>query len=86
MACRHRAPPHHPIEGLSVERDRARGGLQTGRGRTEKLAPSRRSRPVAKLVLGVTFAERDQGHRQADRPSAHNRRRLTGPAVTKIWR
>ena len=40
---RHRAPPHHPIEGLSVERDRARDGLQTGRGRTEKLAPSRRS-------------------------------------------
>jgi hypothetical protein len=41
---------------------------------------------LPKLVLGVTFAERDQGHRQADRPSAHNRRRLTGPAVTKIWR
>jgi transposase-like protein len=29
---------------------------------------------------------RDRGHRQADRPLAHNRRRLTGTAVTKIWR
>jgi len=27
-----------------------------------------------------------RGHRQTDRPSAHNRRRLTGQAVTKIWR
>jgi hypothetical protein len=34
--------------------------------------------------LGIR--RRDRGHRQADRPSAQNRRRLTGPAVTKIWR
>src|SRR5207302_10753539 len=40
-ALRHRGPPHDPIEGLSVEQDRARDGLQTARGRTEKLAPSR---------------------------------------------
>src|SRR6202045_1698784 len=40
---RHRAPPHHPIEGLPVERHRARDGLQTGRRRPEMLAPSRRS-------------------------------------------
>ena len=45
---RHRAPPHDPIEGLPVEQDRARDGLQTGRGRAEKLAPSRRPQPVAK--------------------------------------
>jgi hypothetical protein len=66
---RHCAPPHHPIEGLSVERDRACDGLQTGRGRTEKLAASRRSQPVAKT-----------------RSRCDIRRRLTGPAVTKIWR
>ena len=83
---RHRAPPHHPIEGLSVERDRARHGLQTGRGRTEKLAPSRRSQPFAKTRSRCDIRRRDRGHRQADRPTAHNRRRLTGPAVTKIWR
>ena len=38
---------------LSVELDRARDGLQTGRGRTEKLAPSRRSQPVAKTRFSV---------------------------------
>jgi hypothetical protein len=41
---------------------------------------------LPKLVLGVTFADGIEVHRQADPPSAHNRRRLTGPAVTKIWR
>src|SRR3954452_25310267 len=83
---RHRAPPHHPIEGLSVERDRARHGLQTGRGCTEKLAPSRWPQPVAKTRSWCDIQRWDRGHRQVDRPSAHNRCRLTGTAVTKIWR
>jgi hypothetical protein len=45
---RHRAPPRNPVEGLPVERDSARDGLQTGRGSAEKLTPSRWSQPVAK--------------------------------------
>ena len=75
---RHRAPPHDPIEGLSIQQDRARDGLQTGRGRPEKLAPSRWPQPVAKTRSRCEIQQRDRGHRQADRPSAHNRRRLTG--------
>ncbi|MGY4501866.1 transposase-like protein [Bradyrhizobium sp. GM24.11] len=83
---RHRAPPHHPIEGMPVQQDGARHGLQTARGRTEKLATARRTQPVAKTRSRCDIQRRDRGHRQADRPSAHNRRRLTGPAVTKNWR
>src|SRR5229473_8402881 len=64
---------------LSVEQDRARDGLQTARGRAEKLAASRRTQPVAKTRSRCDIQRRDRGHRQADRPSAHNRRRLTGP-------
>src|SRR5258708_30788140 len=67
------------IEGLPVQQDRARDGLQTARSRAEKLAPSRRHQPVAKTRSRCDIQRRDRGHRQADRPSAHNRRRLTGP-------
>src|ERR1700756_1557758 len=42
------SPPYDPIERLSVEQDRARDSLQTGRGRAEKLASSRWPQPVAK--------------------------------------
>ena len=45
---RYRAPPHDPIEGLPVQQDGARDGLQTARGRAEKLASSRWPQPVAK--------------------------------------
>ncbi|MGY4592776.1 hypothetical protein ACVWXL_000522 [Bradyrhizobium sp. GM22.5] len=45
---RHRSPPHHPIEGLPVQQDGTRDGLQTARGRAEKLASSRWPQPVAK--------------------------------------
>jgi len=55
-------------------------------GAQKKLAPSRRPQPVAKTRSGCDIQRRDRGHRQADRPSAQNRRRLTGPAVTKNWR
>jgi hypothetical protein len=34
---------------------------------------------VAKTRSRCDIQRRDRGHRQADRPSAHNRRRLTGP-------
>jgi hypothetical protein len=37
------------------------------------------------LMGAGNIQRRDRGHRQADRPSAHNRRRPTGPAVIKIW-
>jgi mutator family transposase len=40
-SLRYRAPPHDPIEGLPVQQDGARDGLQTARGRVEKLASSR---------------------------------------------
>src|SRR5205085_10849239 len=81
---RHRSPPHHPIEGLPVQQDGTRDGLQTARGRAENLASSRWPQPVAKTRCRCDIQRRDRGHRQTDRPSAHNRRRLTGQAVTKI--
>ena len=56
---RHRAPPHHPIEGLPIQQDRARDGLQTGRDGAEKLAPSRRSQPVAKTRSRCDIRRRD---------------------------
>jgi transposase-like protein len=43
-----RAPSHGPIEGLLIQQDGACDGFQTGRGRAEKLAPTRWSQPVAK--------------------------------------
>jgi hypothetical protein len=83
---RYPAPPHDPIEGMPIQQDRARDGLQTGRGRSEKLASARWPPPVAKTHSRCDNQQRDRGHRKADRPSAQNRRRLTGLAVTKIWR
>jgi hypothetical protein len=52
-------------------------GLQTDRERAKKLARLDRDNQLPKLVLGVTFNEWIEVI-QADRPSAHNRRRLTG--------
>ncbi|MGY4327386.1 hypothetical protein ACVWWG_001803 [Bradyrhizobium sp. LB7.2] len=62
---RHRAPPHHPIEGLPVQQDGTRDGLQTGRGRPEKLASSRWPQPVAKTRSRCDVQQRDRGHRQS---------------------
>jgi transposase-like protein len=53
--------------------------FKTGRGSAEKLAPSRWPQPVAKTRSRCDIQRRDRCHRQADRPSAQNRRRLTGP-------
>jgi hypothetical protein len=39
---------------------------------------------LPKLILGVTFNDGIEVIRQAERSSTQNRRRLTGPAVTKI--
>jgi hypothetical protein len=80
------SPPHDPIEGLPVQQDPARNGVQIARGRPEKLATARRTQPVAKTRSRCDIQRRDRGHRQADRPSVRNRRRLTSPAVTKNWR
>jgi hypothetical protein len=44
-----------------------------------------RAGPVAKTDSGCEVRRRARGRRQDD-PSARNRRRLTGPAVTNIWR
>ncbi len=42
---------------------------------------------LPKLVLGVTSADGNEVIAKPNRPSsARNRRRLTGQAVTKIWR
>jgi transposase-like protein len=82
---RDRAPPHDPIEGLPLQQDRARHGVQAGRGRATLVAPARRSCPVAKTRPGCEVLKRARGRRQTNRSSACNRR-LTGPAVTKIWR
>ena len=41
---------------------------------------------LPKLILGVKFTNGLEVVGQAGQPSARNRRRLTGPAVTKIWR
>ena len=46
-------------QGLPLEQDRARHGLQTRRGRAEKLAPSRRPRPVAKTHSRCEIRRRD---------------------------
>jgi transposase len=65
---------------------RARDLLIIARGRAEKLASSRWPQPVANTRSWFDIQRRDRGHRQADRPSAHNRRRLNRLRVTKIWR
>ena len=83
---RHRPPPHDPYERLPVEQDRARRGLQAGRGRAAVVAPPRRSRSVAKTDPGCKILERDRGRAEESRRSTRNRRRLTGPTVTKNWR
>jgi transposase-like protein len=60
------APPHDPIEGLPVQQDGARDGLQTARGCAEKLASSRWPQPVAKTRSRCDIQRRDRGHSQTD--------------------
>jgi putative transposase len=49
---RDRPPSHGPLEGLSLEQDRARHDLQARRGRREKLASPRWPQPVAESRPG----------------------------------
>lgn len=81
---RHRAPPHHPIEGLPLECDGARHGVQARRCRPEILAPPRRPQPVAQGRAGCKV-QGGAGGRNRCRPSPPSRR-LSHQAVTKIWR
>ena len=74
----------HPLGTAPLIQD---DGLLLGESAAiRKSAPSRGSQPVVKTRSQCDIRRRDRGHRQADPPSAHNRRRLTGPAVTMIWR
>lgn len=50
---RDRASPLHPSEGLPLEQDRTRHGVQAGRRRPEELAPPRRPQPVAYELVDV---------------------------------
>ena len=54
---RHRAAQDDPIEGMPLEQDRARHGLQAGRGRAEKLAPLDGHNQLPKIILGVKFTD-----------------------------
>ncbi len=54
-------------------------------GGAEILAPPRWPQPVAETDPGCDVRRRAGGRRHGD-PLARNRRRLTGPAVTKNWR
>ena len=75
---RNRAAQNGPIEDLPVEQDRARHGLQAGRSRPEKLAPTPRLQPVAKSRPRCEVQRRNRS-----RQTASSSCRLT-PSVTKI--
>jgi hypothetical protein len=49
------SPPHDPVEGLPVEQDSARDGLQTGRGAQKSWRRRDGHNQLPKLILGVTF-------------------------------
>jgi len=72
----------NPIEGLPLEPDRARHGLQAGRRRTEKLASAQRPQPVAEGDPRCKVHRRHRGRRQPRRTSSPSRR-LILQAVTK---
>ncbi|OSI32959.1 hypothetical protein BST65_03525 [Bradyrhizobium canariense] len=71
---------------MSVERDRVRHSIKLVEGAQKSWRRLDGHNQLPKLVLGVTFNEGIEAIAKLDRASAHNhRRRLTGPAVTKIW-
>lgn len=80
----HRTPPHDSIEGLPVEHNHARHGVQTRRRRSKKLALSRRTQPVAEGLPRCQVFRRAGSLRRC-RSSAQSRH-LNHKAVTKIWR
>ena len=52
----------------------------------EDMASPRWPRPLAETYPGSEVHQRARGHRQGERPSDRNRRRLTDQAVTNFWR
>src|ERR1700753_2701556 len=73
-------PPHGPLQGMSLQQDRARHDLQTCRGRREELAAPRRPQPVAEAHPRCKVRRRNRS-----RQIASSSCRLT-PSVTKIRR
>jgi hypothetical protein len=51
----HRAPPHHPIEGMPVQQDRARDGLKLLEAAQKSWRRLDGHNQSPKLVLGMTF-------------------------------
>ena len=56
--------PHDPIEGMPVQQDAARDGLQIACMRPKKLASSRWSQPIAKTRSRYNIQLVDRGRRQ----------------------
>src|SRR5919112_6553831 len=83
---RHRAAPHNPLEGLPVEQDGPRDGVQAGRRSAEKLAPARWPQSVAQAHSRCQVYRRDRSRRQPGALEIPNRRRLNPQAITKIRR
>ena len=77
---RHRATPYRAIQGMPLQQDGARHGLQAHPGGTKQLAPPRRTQPVAQADRRCKVHRRHRS-RQATTAS----RRLTH-TVTKIRR
>ena len=75
---RHRATPYRAIQGMPLQQDGARHGLQTRPGGTEQLAPPRRTQPVAQADR-----RRKVHRRNRSRQATTSNRRLT-QTVTKI--
>ena len=75
---RHRATPYRAIQGMPLQQDGARHGLQTRPVGTEQLAPPRRTQPVAQADR-----RRKVHRRNRSRQATTSSRRLT-QTVTKI--
>src|SRR5215475_9238111 len=78
--------PHDPLEGLPLEQDSTRHGVQARRGRAEKLAQARWPQPVAQAHSRCQVHRRDRGHHQPGVISVPNRCRLNHQVITKIRR
>src|SRR6185436_9159589 len=82
----YRAAPHNPREGLPVEQDGARDGVQARQRGAEKLAQARWPQPVAQAHSRCQVHRRDRRRRQPGVLAIPNRRRLILQAITKIRR
>ena len=72
QSWRHRATPYRAIQGMPLQQDGARHGLQTRPGGTEQLAPPRRTQPVAQADR-----RRKVHRRNRSRQATTSSRRLT---------